>query len=277
MHNRSFFYGSHGSSFVDIKIPAMMYTVSGSCTKWSCSIWEMRRICWERALRDRKAKFGISRCEYDFYITEKLSQTKRRKTIIVLDNRACFECVSESFTCYIWECFSRRECSIDRHDIVHASISDNWHTTLTSEFPSHDFITIWFIQHWLCIGTYRCQLGPIGIIESQEYRCSIIEWCHSWEEYLYWRSFWSCYQFDCWLWDEDVGNCDEQCPDEQWRSNHRFMHLATAFQCTKKLFKSNIAPLFSLDYALFCLLRYFFLFYFCEEPVKNAFKTGFFY
>lgn len=54
------------------------------------------------------------------------------------------------------------------------------------------------------------------------------------------------------------------------------MHLATVFQCIKKLFKSNIVSSFLLDYALFSLLKYFLLFYFCEEQVKNAFKLGIF-
>lgn len=52
------------------------------------------------------------------------------------------------------------------------------------------------------------------------------------------------------------------------------MHLATVFQCTKKLFKSNIDPIFPLDYASISLLKYFLFSYFCEDPVKNASKIG---
>lgn len=50
------------------------------------------------------------------------------------------------------------------------------------------------------------------------------------------------------------------------------MHMATAFKCIKKLFKSNIVSAFLLDYAALCLLKYFLLFFLCEEGVKNASK-----
>ncbi len=276
MHNCSLFYRSHWRSLTDIEVPSMVHTISYACAKWSCSIWEMRLIGWERALGNWESKFSISRCENDFYISKKLSQTEWRKAVIIFDNWAGFECVSERLTCYIWESFSRRERSADRHDIVDASISDNWHTTFSCEFPSDYFVTIWLTHHWLCIRTCRGQSGTICIIESQEHWCTIIERRDSREEYLYWRSFWSRHQFYCWFWYEDVGNCDEQYPDEQWRSNHRFMHLATVFQCTKKLFKSNISHLFPLDYGSISLLKYFWFSYFCEELVKNAFKNTLF-
>lgn len=167
MHNCSLLYGSHRSSFVDIEIPPMVYAISYACAKWSCSVWEMREICWERALRDRKTKTGVSCCENGLYISEKLSQTQRGEAIIILDNRAGFECVSERLTCDIWESFSWREGSTDRHDIVDTSIGDNWHTTFSCEFPSDDFVSIGFAHDGLWIRTCRGQLGTISIIESE--------------------------------------------------------------------------------------------------------------
>lgn len=209
MHDGSLFYCPHWSTLADIEVPSMMYCISCPCSKRTGSIGHMWYIVRQRAVWYRETEIHIACLKNCFYVSEKLSQTERRKSVVIFYNRTCFKCISQCLTSNIRESFSRRKSTIYRHDVVDASIFHDGHTTFSSEFPSHDFITIWFTQYWLWIRTDRCQLGAICIIKSQKHRCSVIERCHSWEKYLYRWCFRGCHDFSCWFWYEYVGKCDE--------------------------------------------------------------------
>lgn len=107
LENNTIFYSSYRRSFLDIKIPTMMDTVSSFCPKWSRRIGNKRRFDRERNIRYRVAKCCPPQGEYRLYIREKLSHISRSYSEIIFDKGTRIECISEGLIGNIGKCLER--------------------------------------------------------------------------------------------------------------------------------------------------------------------------